>query len=99
MNRKFTYGFLLLLSLAILLTVSVAVLAANGFEIQRWVIAGGGGPAQGGDYMLNASVGQAVVGGIANTPYELCAGFWCGMDGIDEQVSYSVYLPLSVTGD
>lgn len=99
MNKKYTFGFVLLLSLTILLTVSGAVLAANGFEIQRWVIAGGGGPAEGGDYVLNVSVGQAVVGGITNTPYELCAGFWCGVDGIDEEVSYTVYLPLSLTGD
>ena len=81
-------GFLLLLIVVILLSVSGVVLAANGYEIDRWVIGGGGGHVEGGDYVLNATVGQAVVGDITSDPYELCAGFWCGMS------EYKVYLPL-----
>ncbi|MCP4541411.1 MAG: hypothetical protein GY832_30140 [Chloroflexi bacterium] len=90
MNGKYICGFLLLLVLAVLLSVSGVVLAANGFEINRWVVGGGGGPAEGGDYVLNATVGQAVVGNVTGSPYELCAGFWCGMG------AYKVYLPLVV---
>jgi len=91
MNRKYRLGFLLLLVLAILLSVGGVVLAANGFEINHWVIAGGGGRTQGGDYVLFATVGQAVVGGSSNSSYELCAGFWCGRKTV-----YQVYLPLAV---
>lgn len=93
MNGKYILGFLLLLVLAILLSVSGIVLAANSFEIDRWVIGGGGGRVEEGDYVLNATVGQAVVGGITSNPYELCAGFWCGM-GV-----YKVYLPLVVRNE
>ena len=86
-------GFLLLLVLLILLSVSGVVLAANGLEIDRWVIGGGGGRVEGGNYVLNGTVGQAVGGGITSDPYELCAGFWCGM-GV-----YKVYLPLVVRNE
>ncbi len=90
MNGKYIRGFLLLLALVMLLSVSGVVLAANGFEIDRWVIGGGGGRVAAGDYVLNATVGQAVAGGVTGSPYELCAGFWCGM-GV-----YKVYLPMVV---
>ena len=76
----------------LLLLVSSVVLAANGLEIGRWVIGGGGGFAEGDNYVLNATVGQAVVGDIAGSPYELCAGFWCKMS----VYNYKVYLPLVV---
>ncbi len=49
MNGKYIRGFLLLLVLAMLLSVSGVVLAANGFEIDRWVIGGGGGRGAAGD--------------------------------------------------
>ena len=90
MNGKYIRGFLLLLVLVIVLSAGGVVLAAAGFEIDRWVIGGGGGRVAAGDYVLNATVGQAVVGGVAGSPYDLCAGFWCGM-GV-----YKVYLPMVV---
>ncbi len=95
MNGKYMRGFLWLLVLAILLSVSGVVLAVNGLEINRWVIGGGGGAAEGGSYVLNATVGQAVVGDITSNPYELCVGFWCGMD----VYKYEVYLPLVVRNE
>jgi hypothetical protein len=93
MNGKYMRGFLLLLVLAALFSISGVVLAANGFEIDRWVFGGGGERVAEGDYVLNGTVGQAVVGGISNDPYELCAGFWCGMG------EYTVYLPLVVRSE
>jgi len=90
MNGKYTRGFLLLLVLAVLFSISGVGLAANGFEIDRWVTGGGGGRVAEDGYVLNGTVGQAVVGSITSSPYELCAGFWCGM-GV-----YKVYLPLLV---
>ncbi len=93
MNGKYMRGFLWLLVLAILLSISGVVLAANGLEIGRWVIGSGGGRIEGGDYILNATVGQAVVGDVTSNPYNLCAGFWCGM-GV-----YKVYLPLVVRNE
>ena len=90
MNGKVLLGFLLLLILVIPLSASGGVLNANGLQIDRWVIGGGGGHVEAGGYALTATAGQALVGDVASDPYELCAGFWCGMS------PYKVYLPLLV---
>ena len=73
--------------IALLLTTRTAV-AANGYEISSYVIGGGGGHSEASPYTLDGTVGQAVAGVVSNAPYELCAGFWCGMG------RYKVYLPL-----
>lgn len=76
------------LVVAALLLLTSTVLAGSGIEITRYVIGGGGGHSEAGRYVMDATVGQAVVGKFSTTPYELCAGFWCGMG------EYRVYLPL-----
>ncbi len=76
------------LVLAALLLVTSVVLAANGYEISRYVIGGGGRHSEADPYTLDATVGQAVVGVTSSDSYELCAGFWCGMG------EYKVYLPI-----
>ncbi|CAG0937067.1 hypothetical protein TFLX_05973 [Thermoflexales bacterium] len=68
--------------------LSGTVLAAGGIEISRHVIGGGGGHSAMGHYVLDATVGQAVVGTFNAPPDELCAGFWCGLG------EYNVYLPV-----
>ena len=72
----------------VLILLSGTVLAAGGIEITRDVIGGGGGHAAAGHYVMDATVGQAVVGTSNTISYELCAGFWCGMG------EYKVYLPV-----
>ncbi len=53
---------------------------ANGTpNINWWVIGGGGGHAEAGSYALDATIGQPVVGRVANSTYGLCSGFWCGV--------------------
>ncbi len=56
-------------------------------EIQRYVIGGGGGHLQQGAFALDATIGQPVAGMVSNSPYNLCAGFWCG------RLTY-LYIPL-----
>jgi hypothetical protein len=73
---------------AALLLLTSTVLAGSGIEITRHVIGGGGGHSEMGHYVVDATVGQAVVGTFSAAPYELCAGFWCGMG------EYIVYLPV-----
>ncbi|MBN1813526.1 MAG: hypothetical protein JXA14_16935 [Anaerolineae bacterium] len=75
--------------LVALLLLAGEALAANGYEIVRNVIGGGGEHAENAPYALDGTVGQSVVGQASQTPYDLCAGFWCGM-----RAEYSVYLPL-----
>ena len=66
--------------------------AAGVTEIYPDVIGGGGGHSEAGPYVIDATVGQAVVGVVDSPPYELCAGFWCG------QRRYKTYLPLVLRG-
>ena len=67
------------------------IVLANGVTttIDRHVIAGGGGHAETGNYTLDATIGQPVVGVASAGNEELCAGFWCGT-----AVAYKIYLPL-----
>jgi hypothetical protein len=76
-----------LVVIALLLLIGT-VFAGGGPYISRYVFGGGGGHSQAGHYVVDATFGQAVVGTFSTTPYELCAGFWCGMG------EYKVYLPV-----
>jgi hypothetical protein len=80
-------GKAILVAAALLLLAST-VLAGSGIEITRYVIGGGGGHSAMGHYVMDATIGQAVVGTFSAAPYELCAGFWCGMG------EYRILLPL-----
>jgi hypothetical protein len=81
----------ILLVLAALLPLPALVLASNGYQIGRSVIGAGGGQGlTGGDYSLSYTIGQPAVGRSSSAPYDLCAGFWCGMG------RYEVYLPLTL---
>ena len=78
-----------ILVVVVLLLLTGTVLAGGGGPyISRYVIGGGGGHSAMGHYVMDATVGQTVVGTFSHTPYELCAGFWCGMG------EYKVYLPV-----
>ena len=74
--------------LLMLIAAGSALARPLDFDLSWHVIGGGGGHVEAGDYALDATVGQAVAGVTSNAPYELCAGFWCGMG------RYKVYLPL-----
>ena len=81
-------GKAILVVVALLLVTGTALAGGGGPYISRYVIGGGGGHSEMGRYVMDATVGQAVVGTFSHTPYELCAGFWCGMG------EYKVYLPV-----
>jgi hypothetical protein len=82
---------LLLLATLLLLAVGNIIRAAGTLDIRPQAIASGGEAGlQGGEYLLGATIGQAVVGEVSNNPYQLCSGFWCGT------AVYKVYLPLSM---
>ncbi len=77
-----------LITLAALPLVAATTLAPTALTMHKYVIGGGGGHSKVGDFVLDSTVGQAVVGTVSNIPYDLCAGFWCGLG------QYKVYLPL-----
>ena len=95
MHRALNRRFVLLCSLLLLLGVAVGLISEalavpTATTVERWVIGAGGGHAEAAPYALDSTIGQAVVGGASNTPFELCSGFWCGVRGS------RVYLPVVV---
>jgi hypothetical protein len=87
--RKMTVALALCGSLFL---VSV-VLAAPVTTVDRYVFGGGGGHAEAGLYALDGTIGQAVGGAALTGPYDLCSGFWCGIDIVYVPSQY-LYLPL-----
>ncbi len=80
---------MILLTVAVLLLLTGAVLAQGTPSVDWWVIGGGGGHVENGNQALDGTIGQAVVGVVSNDPYELCSGFWCWA-----AVEYKMYLPV-----
>ena len=83
-------------TIAALAVVLFSSLLLTGLVLAQGVVdwdvtGGGGGHAEAGIYSLDGTIGQAIVGRISNTPYELCAGFWCGA-----ATDYKVYLPVVI---
>ena len=80
-----------LLSLALLLLLAGAVLASGSPVIERYVVGGGGGHAEVSPYILDGTIGQAVVGLDSHAPYQLCSGFQCRAVSVP---GYQTFLPL-----
>jgi hypothetical protein len=74
-----------------LLLLAGAVLAGGPPALERHVVAGGGTHVEADPYVLDATLGQAVVGLGSNAAYELCSGFHC-------QAVYKTHLPLVLRG-
>jgi hypothetical protein len=66
------------------------VLASGSYSINWWVVGGGGGPISGGDYAINSTIGQPVVGASEGGNYKIEAGFWGGALAVE----YKIYLPV-----
>lgn len=82
-------GVVLLVTVIGLLGVGT-VLAADSFVIGRSVIAGGGQEATGGDFILNGTIAEPIVGTLSlGATHGLSSGFWWPRE-------YRVFLPLVV---
>jgi hypothetical protein len=75
--------------LTTLLLTSLA-LAFGSYTINWYVIGGGGGPISGGDYAINSTIGQPVVGASEGGNYRIEAGFLGGALAVE----YRIYLPV-----
>lgn len=62
--------------LLFLLLSGIVALALNGYELNWYVIGGGGDATTGGSYALGSTVGQPVAGPVSGGSYQLNAGFW-----------------------
>lgn len=91
MDRKRVVQIGLAVLLVLAATGSAAASAASilALQVERHVIAGGGGHVAQGSFALDGTIGQPLAGVVSNSPYKLCAGFWCGRPTFGP-----VYIPL-----
>ena len=76
--RKITIGVLCSI-FAVLATVSVWPQSGGTFQIEKSVIAGGGGQTTAGQFVLDATIGESVAGTKSTGgTFELGSGFWGG---------------------
>ena len=78
----------LILILASLLAAQAAVAMSDGYDL-TWNALVPGGATRGGAYTMDSAIGQPLAGKTSASPYELCAGYLCGVPA-----ETRVYLPL-----
>ena len=79
-----------LVLLIALLIASQSVIAQTGGDFDlSWNTLASGGLSGGGVYTIDSAIGQPSAGKTSASPYELCAGYLCGV-----RADTRVYLPL-----
>ena len=58
---------------------ALAIGLSQDYHIPRDVIGSGGQRSSSGDYVSDATLGQAVIGHALSEDYGLCHGFWCNL--------------------
>lgn len=56
------------------------------YRIDPAVIAGGGGPAVGGSFQVNHTIGQAATALLAGAGYTFQSGYWSPVDGTGDSI-------------
>ena len=69
----------LILAMTLLL---VFPLAAQTYQVDRYVIASGGGEMASASFSVNGSIGQPIVGRSSSASYIVESGFWVGAGGV-----------------
>ena len=78
-NRIFNRQISLTLFIVVNVAFSIAGQSGGTFVIQKSVIAGGGGQAAGGTFILDGTIGQSIAGTKSTGGgFELGGGFWGG---------------------
>ena len=73
-----------------LLAASQSVIAQTGGDYDlSWNSLASGGVTGGGVYTIDSAIGQSFAGKTLSSPFELCAGYLCGVPAESK-----VYLPL-----
>ena len=80
---------MILMVVALLLLLTGAALAGGPLALERTVVGGGGGHAEAGLYVLDATLGQSLIGQGRHTATQLCSGFRC-------RSLYQTYLPIEL---
>lgn len=87
--KKKKIFILCLAAVGIVLIAGAAFAAVNtsSFLVDWWVFSGGGAPSSAGDYAMNGSLGQSVIGSSSSTNFSIDHGYWL-------KGTYDIYLPL-----
>ena len=95
-TRHKTILISILLAVLVIPTLVGAATAApaepEGYEINWWKVAGGGGESSSGGYTLKGTIGQHDAGSLQGGDYSLGGGFW--VKGIQVIVDFIIHLPL-----
>ncbi len=83
---------ILILCLAAVLVVLIAGIAfaavtTSSFAVDWWVFSGGGAPSSAGDFEMNGSLGQSIIGSSSSTNYSIDHGYWL-------KGAYKTFMPL-----
>ncbi len=89
MKRRNAFVLILCLVALLALVGSAFAGASDDYTIPWSVIGGGGGRSTSSGYVLEGTVGQAVVGLSEDGSYQLGGGFWYGIYRV-----YRIYLPF-----
>jgi hypothetical protein len=63
------------------LLIIPSLCAAQNYRIDWYVIGSGGGHAESGNYQVNGTIGQPIVGQSSSSNYIVEAGYWVGIGG------------------
>jgi len=66
------------LKILILILAMAAIVSAQNYQIDWYVIGSGGGSAASSNYQINGTIGQPVVGITSSSSYTVEAGYWVG---------------------
>jgi hypothetical protein len=66
--------------LVFLVIANIAIASVLDYNMPRYVLGAGGGRVAAGSYVLEGTVGQAVVDTVSAGPYQIQSGFWHGLD-------------------
>lgn len=93
MNRQKVFLWsLICIGAIVLFSGATEAIGAGGYAIKWSTVASSGGTAQSASFVVNANAGQANIGQVSGTSYQVGTGYWYGIDG----EVYAIYLPLVI---
>jgi hypothetical protein len=75
-KKKFFLAMLLVLLFSLAAFIVVSAQVSDGFDLSWYVVSGGGGNSESGDYVLSSTVGQTAAGESTSGGIIQTHGFW-----------------------
>lgn len=91
MNKPLTLALLLALLSGLLLAGAALAQTSTNYNLSWHIVGNGGGEMESTTYLMQGTIGQALVRQTGSEHYTLTGGYWHPAPG---GVGYTVYLPL-----